>query len=71
MDRTGTYYNGYEENGGSSDPPDPLRSFNMSYDPKWIRDDAVVKRDGTNDLTGDWDVGISQRIISIEELQNK
>lgn len=40
----------------------------MSYDPKWIRDDAVVKRDGTNDLTGDWDIG-NQRKIILEELQ--
>ena len=35
----------------------------MSYDPKWIRDDAVVKRDGTNDLTGDWDIGNQRKII--------
>lgn len=40
----------------------------MSYDPKWIRDDAVVKRDGTNDLTGDWDIGNQRRIV-LEELQ--
>ena len=40
----------------------------MSYDPKWIRDDAVVKRDGTNDLTGDWDIG-NQRKIILDELQ--
>ena len=40
----------------------------MSYDPKWIRDDAVVKRDGTNDLTGDWDIG-NQRKLILEELQ--
>ena len=40
----------------------------MSYDPKWIRDDAVVKRDGTNDLTGDWDIGNQIRIV-LDELQ--
>ena len=40
----------------------------MSYDPKWVRDDAVVKRDGTNDLTGDWDIG-NQRKIILDELQ--
>ena len=40
----------------------------MSYDPKWVRDDAVVKRDGTNDLTGDWDIG-NQRKIVLDELQ--
>ena len=40
----------------------------MSYDPKWVRDDAVVKRDGTNDLTGDWDIGNSRKII-LDELQ--
>jgi len=40
----------------------------MAYDPKWIRDDAVVKRDGTNDLTGNWDVGDEKKII-LDELQ--
>jgi len=40
----------------------------MSYDPKWIRGDLVVRRDGTNDLTGDWDIGDS-RIIILEQLR--
>jgi len=40
----------------------------MTYDPRWVRDTAVVKRDGTNALTGDWDIG-NQRSIILEELQ--
>lgn len=27
----------------------------MAFDPKWIRGDDVVKRDGSNTLTNDWD----------------
>jgi len=40
----------------------------MSYDPSLVRGTAVVKRDGTNDLTGDWDIG-NQRKIILDELQ--
>jgi hypothetical protein len=40
----------------------------MSYDPSLVRGSAVVKRDGTNDLTGDWDIG-NQRKIILDELQ--
>lgn len=40
----------------------------MSYNPKWIRDDAVVKRDGTNELTDDWDIGNERRIV-LDELR--
>ena len=40
----------------------------MAYDPKWIRDDDAVKRDGTNDLTGDWDIGDARKIL-LDELR--
>jgi len=40
----------------------------MAYDPKLIRDDAVVKRDGANILTDDWDIGDERRII-LDELR--
>lgn len=40
----------------------------MTYDPKLIRDDEVVKRDGTNSLTDDWDVG-DGRTVLLDEIQ--
>jgi hypothetical protein len=40
----------------------------MTFDPKWIRKDLVVKRDGTNPLTGDWEVGDNKKII-LDSLQ--
>ena len=29
----------------------------MSYNPKWVKGTEVVKRDGSNALTDDWDIG--------------
>ena len=40
----------------------------MAYDPRLIRDDAAVKRDGANTLTSDWDIGDERKII-LDELQ--
>ena len=40
----------------------------MSYNPKWVKGTEVVKRDGSNALTDDWDIGDTRRII-LDELR--
>lgn len=35
----------------------------MTFNPKWIKSTEVIKRDGTNALTGDWNVGDKKKII--------
>jgi len=35
----------------------------MTFNPKWINEDKVVKRDGSNSLTDEWDIGDKQRIV--------
>ena len=40
----------------------------MTYNPKWAKKNIVVKRDGTNTLTGDWNVGDKKKII-LDELR--
>ena len=42
----------------------------MTYNPTWIKGTEVVKRDGSNTLFNDWDVGDKKRII-IDELRMK
>jgi len=42
----------------------------MAYDPKWIREDKVVKRDGENTLTDNWDVGEDKKIV-LNKLQTR
>lgn len=40
----------------------------MTYNPKWVKENEVVKRDGSNPLSGEWNIGDKQRII-LDELR--
>ena len=40
----------------------------MTFNPKWIKSTEVVKRDGSNSLTNDWNIGDKQKII-LDELR--
>ena len=40
----------------------------MTFNPKWIRSPEVVKRDGSNTLTSDWDIGDKRKLI-LDELR--
>jgi hypothetical protein len=40
----------------------------MTYNPKWIKGNEVVKRDGSNELTNDWDIGDKRKLI-LDELR--
>ena len=40
----------------------------MAYNPKWIKSTEVVKRDGTNTLLADWNIGDKRKII-LDELR--
>ena len=40
----------------------------MTFNPKWIKSTEVVKRDGSNSLTNDWNIGDKKKII-LDELR--